>query len=193
MKKFLSVFITMLFLLVLILPAFAAPITIDDSQLTVEQKANLEAKKSEAKTNATIKVVSDYVGLGKEIGQAVDGSLGALTNRAEEFANTRVGNFTLWIVAYKVLGQDAIGLLNSFIRIIIGIPILIAGVLLWLYCYRRDFLTYSVLVSKIKDEKNYKVITPPANTKELTVSCKKGIYALILLGYIAIMLLVILA
>jgi len=185
MKKFLSIILATLLLLLLILPIFADgdTVVVPKNLLTDDQKAKLDAQQSAEKVNTTIKQVSSYVGLGKEIGQAVDGSLSALTNRANEFANTKVGTWTMWIVAYKILGQDAKSLLFYFIRLLIGIPVLIAGIIIWLNLYRKEFITYSVLISKDKmGNKTYEKVEPiiPDAKEEFSIGQKKFTYACIL-------------
>jgi hypothetical protein len=195
MKKFLSLSLVFLLLFALILPVFATETgktyVINESDLTEDQKAKL-ANAATANSVSTVKQASEWVGLGKEIGSAVDGSLGALTNRAEEFANTKVGIMTMYLVAYKVLGNDAIGILNHFIRILVGVPVLIVGIILWIWSYKRNFHAYKILKSKTKEGKTYEIIEPENFSKyELGAGMRKFIYAFVLGIFLICMLAVI--
>ena len=95
---------------------------VPESQLTEQQKAKLEG--------ATPKNVSEWVGLGKEVGTAVDASLGAISNRTNEFAQTPVGKLTVAVVIFKVIGDTAVHLLAGAAEVVILLP-------LWVWSYRR--------------------------------------------------------
>jgi len=82
--------------------------------------------------------VSKWIGIGREIGIATKEGLGAVVDEANHFGNTRVGNFVLVMVAWRIIGHD-------LLRIVLGIPCWIAGVMLWIWSYRRFFIGYRVL------------------------------------------------
>ncbi len=110
-------------------------VTISKEMLTKEQLQAVEQQQIDQK----IATYGKWVGLGKEVGEAVNGSLSALTTQADTFAKTGVGKFTMFMVAYKVLGNDLLGVL-------IGIPLMILFTFLFIWSYRRSCLVYSVLV-----------------------------------------------
>lgn len=116
-------------------------VTIKKSQLTPEQLNQLATENLKAK----VEMYGKWVGLGKEIGSAVDGSLSALTQRADEFAKTGVGKFTLVLVAYKVVGKD-------IIQVLIGIPMLVVGFTIWVWAFRKNCITRSVLAKELPDK-----------------------------------------
>ena len=108
--------------------ANAAPITVDDSLLTEDQKSKL-------KLQETKEIVSTWAGIGKEVGEAVNSSLSAVTDQAERFGKTRVGTFTMALVAWRVVGTDLIGIIAG------GIGAAIFTVLLIWYlrrCFYAD-------------------------------------------------------
>lgn len=53
-----------------------------------------------------IQKIGKWVELGKEVGTAMKEGLGALTNETDKFSKTGVGKFTMFIITYKVLGND---------------------------------------------------------------------------------------
>lgn len=117
---------------------------IPESQLTEEQKAKLH-------TPTSTSTVRDWVGLGKEIGQAVDSSLSAISNQANEFAKTPVGKMTVFVVIFKVIGDTAVHIAGGIFEIIIFMP-------LWVWSYRR-FLPKKILSKENLDATTGKVIS----------------------------------
>ena len=83
-------------------------------------------------------------GIGKEIGEGVNESLKAITERTAEFAETKVGKFTMFMVAWKILGGDAI-------QFVVGGFFLLVWLIIWSYSYNRNCITRRVLVNKEKD------------------------------------------
>lgn len=78
-----------------------------------------------------------WVGIGHELGTAINESLSAVTTQANNFAQTPVGKLTAALVVWKVVGHDGMGFIIGALEIIIILPI-------WLWSYRR-FLPHSVL------------------------------------------------
>jgi hypothetical protein len=106
-------------------------VSIPVDQLTEQQRAKLSQ-------NETIETVSSWTGLGKEVGEAVNGAVGSLTNHAVSFSETKLGRFTMFIIAYKVIGKE-------IIRIIIGIPMLIIIILISLVLIFKNGLNKRVV------------------------------------------------
>lgn len=88
---------------------------------------------------------SSWIGMGKEIGLATREGLNAVVDTAEKFGSTKVGNFVMIMVAWKIIGRDVLG-------IVLGIPIMIAGVILWIWVGKRLFFGYQVL-TEIRPDK----------------------------------------
>ena len=93
--------------------------------------------------------VSKWNGIGKEIGDATKDGLNAVVDASEKFGTTRVGVFVMVMIAWKILSHDLIG-------IFLGIPILVAGVLLWWQVMKHFFFGFQVLDKKEGRVKTYK-------------------------------------
>ena len=106
----------------------------------------IETEKQVESVKERVATYGKWVGLGKELGTAVNESLSALTAQADNFSKTGVGKFTMFIVAYKVLGRD-------FIGVAIGVPLLILGTCIFLWSYRKTCLPYKIL-SKVNADKS---------------------------------------
>jgi hypothetical protein len=121
-------------------------VTVPKSMLNQQQLADLEREQTKQK----IQDYGEWVGVGKEIGVAVDSSLSAISNRANEFANTKVGTVTMWVVVWKVLGRDIVGYIFGFGLLGIGIPVI-------LWSYRKRVLPSQILKKEYFDEKGKRV------------------------------------
>jgi hypothetical protein len=84
-------------------------------QLPVEVQQQILEVKSKGPT--TVENVGEWVGLGKEVGVAVNEALGAVTKTASEFGETKLGKLTIVLVIWKVVGEDIIQLGFAFIWI----------------------------------------------------------------------------
>jgi hypothetical protein len=99
--------------------------------------------------------VGKWTGVGKEVGTAVKDGLDAVVVEAEKFGTTKVGNFVMIMIAWKIMGRDLIG-------IVFGIPLLLLGIWLWIYIARRVFFGYKILdriEGKIKFYKEHPPMT----------------------------------
>ncbi|MFH1689736.1 MAG: hypothetical protein ABIE42_05795 [Candidatus Eisenbacteria bacterium] len=104
-------------LITAIVVAFAAPaaaqeaqprtVSVPESMLTETQKAEIGRRDLAAK----VEQYGEWVGLGGEIGKAVDGALAAVTDRTAEFAKTDVGKLTVALVVWKVVAKDILAIL----------------------------------------------------------------------------------
>lgn len=108
---------------------------IPESQLTEQQRQKFGG------TSNTVQDVHAWVGVGKEIGTAVNDSLAAITTQSNNFAQTPVGKLTVAVVIFKVLGDTAI-------HIVAGFAIFICMMPLWIWSYRR-FLPKRVVKSEV--------------------------------------------
>ncbi len=136
--------------------ALAEKVTIDKSELSKEQLLKLEASELKEKVDK----YGSWVGIGKEVGVAVDSSLSAISKHAVEFAQTDAGKFTMFIVAYKVIGKDVL-------RLVIGLFVLIGAITLLGWSYWRTCIPRSVLFKVYPDKtKEYKIINAPTERPE---------------------------
>ena len=120
-------------LLFLAMPAFAQDeekVTIPKSILTKEQLSQLNQKNLREN-------VSSWAGVGKEIGEAVNSSLQAITTQSNNFAQTSVGKLTVILVIWKVIG-------DQFLHIIVGLLELLIFIPLWIWSYRRTCITRAI-------------------------------------------------
>ncbi len=99
-------------------------IVVKKSDLPPELFKSLEAKQQLGK-------YSDYVAMGKGVGVAVREGLEAVTHTAAKFANTTPGKFTMFIIAYKIIGID-------FVQFLVGVPLLIIGICVFIWSYRKN-------------------------------------------------------
>lgn len=85
--------------------------------------------------------VSKWVGLGREVGQAMNEGLGAVVTQTDKFGATRVGNFVMAAIAWRIFGED-------LKAVVLGIPTMIAGVALWVWSYRKFLCQRRVLAKQ---------------------------------------------
>jgi hypothetical protein len=101
--------------------------SVPESELTQEQRAKLVGRN-------TPEEVHKWAGVGKEVGEAVNASLQAITVQTNNFAQTGVGKVTIALVVWKVLGDQIVHLFGGFLELIVFIP-------LWVWSYRRTCMT----------------------------------------------------
>jgi hypothetical protein len=89
---------------------------------------------------------SQWVGIGKEIGQATKEGLESVVDVSNKFGATQVGHFVMFMVFWRIVGRQLLGVL-------LGIPIWLSGIALWFYSMRRFFWGYQVL-SKVNADKS---------------------------------------
>lgn len=134
----------------LLLLAFSSPVfaqqdtgsvVIPRSALTVDQKALIEQQVLKTK----IETYGEWVGLGKEIGEAVNSSLSAVTEHTTKFAETKVGKMTMAIVIWKVVGNDLLGVLFAIAMWLAFFP-------LFVWSFRKNALPYEVKYKEDVDD-----------------------------------------
>jgi hypothetical protein len=112
-------------------------VTISKSQLTPEQLTKLQQEELEKK----VATYGKWVGIGREVGVAVNSSLEAITTQADHFAHTGVGKFTMVLVAWKVIGDQAVHLIVGLLEVLLMLP-------LWIWSYRRFCIPRSMVIKK---------------------------------------------
>jgi len=101
--------ITVLLLMVFTLGISAQGISLtqaDINKLPPDMKAKITAMQSQKEVTENLATIGEWAGLGNEVGQAVNGALVALTKTAGDFSKTELGKFTMFMVAWKVMGRD---------------------------------------------------------------------------------------
>lgn len=124
------------FIMILCLPAVLVAqrpdsmVVVPSSMLTDAQVANLELQTTQAK----VAQYGEWVGLGAEIGEAVNGSLAAVTEQTANFARTEVGKITMAVVVWKVIGNDILGIIFTFFLWLTILPI-------WVWSFKKHALS----------------------------------------------------
>lgn len=124
--------------LLIMVPAIRADedkVTVPRSMLTQEQIKKLDDSSP-----------SKWVGLGKEVGDAVNSSLQAITTQTSNFSQTKVGKLTMFLVVWKILGDMIVHLVTGFFLLIIFLTV-------WIWSYRKTCITRSIKTGKDTYEK----------------------------------------
>ncbi len=119
-------------------------VTVDINQLPQAQRDSILEHQYESDIEAKVKKFGWAAGLGKEIGEGVNESLKAITERTAEFAETKVGKFTMFMVAWKILGTDAI-------QFAFGSVFFLIWIVVWIFSYNRNCIARKVLVKSSKE------------------------------------------
>jgi hypothetical protein len=124
--------------LLLALPLFAqnnnqddiVTVTVPRSSLSPQQQATLQQE--HAKT---------WIGIGKEFGDAVNTGLAAVTTQSNNFAQTPVGKVTVFLIAWKILGDQVIHFVGGIAEVVLFVPI-------WIWSYRRMCMSRRIKTGK---------------------------------------------
>lgn len=141
--------------------------SVPESQLTQDQLKKLKDVDIPGNVHA-------WAGVGKEVGEAVNNSLQAITVQTNNFAQTGVGKVTIALVVWKVLGDQLVHMLGGLIELVIFIPI-------WLWSYRRTCMT---LKFKMPD-KTVKIVEYMSNRNDMT---PRIAHSLVALGFVIVWL-----
>lgn len=120
-------------------PGLALAQTVDTSGLNAQQvaeiQAQIEAKRTETpegKVRATVAAANEWVDIGEGIGAGVAAAARETGQVVNEFATTPVGKMTTFVILYKVIGKDILG-------VIVGSILMIAFVTIWLVYTNKLF------------------------------------------------------
>lgn len=94
-------------------------VVVKKSSLTTEQIKMLEQEQSLTETKETVEKYSEIVGIGKEIGIAINDGLTAVVGASEKFGKTDVGKFTMLIIGWKFLYKDIISIIIGMLLLIL--------------------------------------------------------------------------
>ena len=131
MKKILVLFVSMV---MISLAAMSQTITLspeDLQKLDPSVKAQIDQLQVEKEITGTLKTAGKWAGIGKEIGTAMNESLTAITTTASNFAETKLGKFTMVLVAWKVIGTD-------FLQLCIGLLWIVIVLVVSFFMYRNN-------------------------------------------------------
>lgn len=111
---------------------------VDVSKLTPEQVAQINKQVSEmqsapANISASVRQEAEAWGqLGANMGKAMVGAAREVGVASNEFASTGLGKVVVAIVAYKVIGQDLLGIIFGSLILVVGYSLAI-----WILSTRR--------------------------------------------------------
>ena len=132
-------------------------ILVNATDLTPAQLEKIKNDADLADLKKKVETYGNWVGVGKEVGIAIKEGLNAVVDVSEKFGNTKVGTFTMIMVAYKIIGKD-------ILRIAIGLVFLtIFIIFIWRY-YKTTFMTHRVKTSnngwRIWLPNTYQIVEP---------------------------------
>ncbi len=114
------------------------------------KQKQVESAKTLSMSNLSPENIDKYGQMAKAFGSAVKEGLGAITHNVDEFAQTGAGKMTIALIAWKVMGNDAVHLVEKTVQYGIGLPLLFFGTLFFVYLIRRNCTSRPALVSKTK-------------------------------------------
>jgi hypothetical protein len=109
-------------------------VTVPKSMLTQDQLNKLQGH--DLREN-----VHEWAGVGKEVGEAVNSSLAAVTVQTNSFAQTGVGKLTMVLVVWKILGDQIVHLVGGAIELVVFLP-------LWIWSYRKTCMVRRIKTGK---------------------------------------------
>lgn len=140
-------------------------ILVPRSILTSDQIA--KAKSTDLRTN-----VHEWAGLGKEVGEAVNASLSAVTTQANAFAQTGVGKLTVILVVWRVLGDQLIHVAFGVLELLIFLPA-------WFWSYRK-----TCIARRIESEKGKYTVVDYLPRGEFTPRMAHALAAMMIIAVI---------
>lgn len=153
MKKVTGILIALLAMMIVI-PANAQiteeTYTLPKSQLTTEQIKAFE----QAELQNKLEHYGNWVGVGGEIGTAINEGLNSVVDVADKFGNTDVGKFTMYLIAWKVVGKD-------IIRILLGLVFALVLTIFMFKSARKSFSPHKIMIENpgfLKYPKKYEVV-----------------------------------
>ena len=130
--------------------------------MTAEQLAKYQSDIHIADLEKKLETYGNWVGVGGEVGNAIEEGLTAVVDVADKFTGTDVGKFTMILVAWKVVGKDAV-------RILLGFIFLIAISFLFVKVYKGYYRPKKVPTKRVAffkrfvESVEYKIIEPDRN------------------------------
>lgn len=120
---------------------------LSQQELVLYQKLKRNAQEGINLENLTL---DKYAQIGRAFGSAFKECWTTVSTDAEKFAQSDAGKWAMVLVSWKIMGEDAVGLISRFVRFITGGALLLVGVPFFIYIYRRNCVVHPLLVSKTK-------------------------------------------
>lgn len=109
-------------------------VTLDLNQINPELANQIRMLNNETQLEKRIERFGKWVGLGKEVGVAVSEGLSSLNEETNKFADTRVGKYVMFIIAFKILGYP-------ITQLIVGFTIFMIGTIIFIVYFFREGLS----------------------------------------------------
>jgi hypothetical protein len=177
----------------------ADTVTVDITKLSPQELALYQKLKADqvAQANAfnidtfTPERIDKYGQIGKAFGSAFKECWTTVSTDAEKFAQSDAGKWAMFLVAWKIMGQDAVGLVNNIVHYVAGFSLLIVGVPFFIYIFRRNCVQHPMLVSRTKVgfltvKSEYKGVVEPIHPNEGQILY--GIAFALFIGIVSILL-----
>ena len=179
MKTILACILALLLFIPTLMLAQEKTYQLKESQLTEEQKTQLR------NTNV-IGESTGWIGFGKEVGQAMKEGLAALNEEVNKFSQSDAGHFTMFVIAYHVMGKDLLhAAFGTFFTAVFFV--------MFSFFYYRNCVTRKVLIEKSgtlfsTKVKKYQVVNDPNTYSDLdsTRALHGLVFVLVLLIMIAV-------
>lgn len=133
MKRFIILLLT-----IIAVVSSSAQITISQDEFnTLPDSIRVELQKSQLEKEArkTLEKGSTYANLGKEIGIAVNETLKAVESSAVRISKTELGQTAVFILKWKLLYKDILGVIVGGLFLIVGIGTIISTLI---FCTKND-------------------------------------------------------
>jgi hypothetical protein len=170
----------------------ADTVTVDITKLSPQELALYQKLKTAQQADSfdintfTPERIDKYGQIGKAFGSAFKECWTTVSDDAEKFAQSDAGKWAMFLVAWKIMGQDAISVVNNIIHYIAGFSLLAVGIPFFIYVFRRNCVQYPMLVSRTKVgfwtiKSEYKGTVEPLHPNEGSL-----LYVLVFLIYVGI-------
>lgn len=158
MKKIILLLIFVASLFTLALMTQAEMLDVDITKLTPEElkayqqiKMVAEGKKPDFDiSRITPEQIDRYGQIGKAFGEAFKECWTTVSSDAEKFAQSDAGKMTMILIAWKIMGSDAIGLLDQFVQYFVGMLFFTISTIIFVYSFKRNCMSKRTVVSKTK-------------------------------------------
>lgn len=108
--------------------------------IDVEELTPQQVKDAMTKQDAVAKA-ERWVEVGKGLGAAFREGLSAVTDETGRFSETKVGKFTMLMIAYKIVGED-------IIQFIIGMPLLVVVTVIFIWVLRSHCIVHKIAIKR---------------------------------------------
>ena len=130
-----------------------------EDYMTPEQLVEFQKDVEIAQLEKKLETYGNWVGVGGEVGSAIEEGLSAVVDVADQFGDTDVGKFTMILIAWKVIGKDTV-------RILLGLVFLTIVTILFIKVYKGYYRPKKVATKKVPflrrfwESVEYQIIEP---------------------------------